>query len=185
MIVYLFIDLIAEIVVRCFFSMIHFILMALMESHFDFFQFRWLTVLAINQLLILYSIELNPFHSILVVGVVIYPIMSILQLKDLKKVDPFRTLIRVKGEYEEEEMLPRGGMTTISGKWETRQMAKEIGVDTIVSVGVMMYLMWLKEYVTPDFFHFVMCLGEDAAHSIWIIFLWLTFKCYFSKPISH
>ena len=64
-------------------------------------------------------------------------------------------------------------------------MAKEIGLDTIVSVGVMMYLMWLKEYVTPDFFHFFMCLGEDAAHSIWIIFLWLTFKCYFSKPISH
>jgi hypothetical protein len=165
--------------------MIHFILMALMESHFDFYQFRCLTVLAINQLLVLYSIELNPLHSMLVVGVVIYPIMSILQMKDLKKVDPFRTLIRVKGEYEEEEILPRGGMTTISGKWETRQMAKEIGLDTIVSVGVMMYLMWLKEYVTPDFFHFVMCLGEDAAHSIWIIFLWLTFKCYFSKPISH
>lgn len=48
-----------------------------------------------------------------------------------------------------------------------------------------MYLMWLKEYVTPDFFHFVMCLGEDATHSIWIIFLWLTFKCYLSKPTSH
>lgn len=41
-------------------------------------------------------------------------------MKDLKKIDPFRTLMRVKGENEEDEMLPRGGMSTISGKWETR-----------------------------------------------------------------
>jgi hypothetical protein len=42
------IDLVAEVVVRGFFTLVHFILMALMESHFDFYQFRWLTVLAIN-----------------------------------------------------------------------------------------------------------------------------------------
>jgi len=121
----------------------------------------------------------------LVIAAVVYPLMSILQMKDLKKIDPFRTLLRVKGEYEEDEMLPTGGMSTISGKWETRQMFKEIGIDSVLSIGIMMYLMWLKEYVTPDFFHFVICLGEDAAHSIWIIFLWLTFKCYFAKPTSH
>ena len=179
------IDLIAEIVVRVFFSLIHFILMALMESHFDFYQFRCLVCIAINQLLVLFSIELNPLHSLLMVLLVTYPLLTVLQMKDLKKIDPFKTLMRVKGEYDEDEILPRGGMSTHSEKWETRQMIKEIGFDTVISVGVMMYLMWLKEYVTPDFFHFVICLGEDAAHSIWIIFLWLTFKCYFSKPNSH
>jgi hypothetical protein len=86
--------------------------MALMESQFDFYQFRCLTCLALNQLLILFSIELNPLHSLIVVAMVTYPLLNILQVKDLKKVDPYKTVIRVKGEYEVDEILPRGGMST-------------------------------------------------------------------------
>ena len=68
----------------------------------------------------LFSIELNPLHSLLIVAIITYPVLTILQMKDLKKIDPFKTLIRVKGEYEDDEVLPRGGMSTHTMNWETR-----------------------------------------------------------------
>jgi hypothetical protein len=79
---------VVEIIVRIFFTAIFFIMFLLMESYFDFYQFRWLTCLAINQLLILTAVEINPIHSLALVAVVCTPLLNALQVKDLKKVDP-------------------------------------------------------------------------------------------------
>lgn len=83
------IDIVAEIVVRVFFSLLHFIMMGLLETEFDFYQFRWLICLFLNQLLILFSINVNPLHSLALLGILTYPLMSILKVQDLRKVDPF------------------------------------------------------------------------------------------------
>jgi hypothetical protein len=54
-------------------------------------------------------------------------------------------------------------------------------MDFVLSVGLLVYLMRLKESITPDFFHFIMCLTGDYCHTIWILFLWFTYKAYFIK----
>jgi hypothetical protein len=172
---------VAEIVVRIFFSMLHFIMMSLLETQFDFYQFRWLVCLFINQILILFSINVNPLHSLILLGVLTYPLMSVLKVQDLRKVDPFNQVIRVKGEYEEDEILPTAGLRTHSEKWQTRQVLKEIGWDILGSLMMLGYLLRMREWLTPDFFHFVMCVGEDACHSFWTFFLWLSYKCFYLK----
>ena len=42
----------------------------------------------------------------------------------------------------------------------------------------MSFLMIYKEDYTPDFFHFVVNLGEESCHYIWIMFLWLAYKAF-------
>ena len=155
--------------------------MSLLETQFDFYQFRWLVCLFINQILILFSINVNPLHSLILLGVLTYPLMSVLKVQDLRKVDPFNQVIRVKGEYEEDEILPTAGLRTHSEKWQTRQVLKEIGWDVLGSLMMLGYLLRMREWLTPDFFHFVMCVGEDACHSFWTFFLWLSYKCFYLK----
>lgn len=64
-------------------------------------------------------------------------------------------------------------------------MLVETASDFVVSVGLFVYLMMYRESLTPDFFHFVMCLGEDACHTLWTLLLWSTFKCFFTKQTAH
>lgn len=71
-----------------------------------------------------------------------------------------------------------------SQRRELRQLFMHVGAESIIGVALMMYLLINKDFVTPDFFHFVVCLGEDATHSLWCFFLWFTFKCYFIRKVS-
>jgi hypothetical protein len=145
-----------------------------METQYDFYQFRWLVTLALNQLLILFSVGLNPVHSLILLGFLTYPLLNVLQIADLKKIDPYNTLLK----KESDDILPRSGLATNRTKWDPKSFVQEYSIDTVFSVCLMIYLMSLKEDVTPDFFHFVMCLGEDLCHTIWVYFLWFTYKCF-------
>lgn len=40
----------------------------------------------------------------------------------------------------------------------------------------------MRESLTPDFLHFIMCLGDDACHTLWVFGLWFTFKTFYVKP---
>ena len=73
---------------RIFFTVIYFILMALIEQKMDFYQFRWLAVMSLNQVLVFFSVQIDPLHSLVLMGVVTYPFLSVLELADLRKVDP-------------------------------------------------------------------------------------------------
>lgn len=84
-----------EVVVRSFFSIIFFILIALIEQTLDFYMFRWMVVLCINQLLILFSVQANPLYSMIIVAIVMNPLLDILQVKDLKRIDP---LFKIKSK---------------------------------------------------------------------------------------
>ena len=55
-------------------------MMSLLETQFDFYQFRWLVCLFINQALILFSVNVNPLHSLILLGVLTYPLMSVLKV---------------------------------------------------------------------------------------------------------
>jgi hypothetical protein len=92
--------------------------------------------------------------------------------------------MRSKIEYEEDDIdvLPTDGKFTHSSKWENRQFFKELSLDALLSLALLVYLLCWRDSLTPDFFHYVMCLSEDACHSIWTFLLWLTYKCYFIKP---
>ena len=162
---------------RAFFSIIFFIMMAIMESQLDFYQFRWLATLAVNQLLVLFSVDANPLHSLIVVAVVLKPGLDLVQKQDLRRVDPFNTVI--KDLDSDDVLLP--GLTT---QTQPRKMMPKVGplaVESVIAVGVMVYLITWKEALTPDFLHFVMCLGDDACHTIWTFGLWLTFKTFYIK----
>lgn len=160
-------------------------MISLLEAQFDFYQFRWLVCLGLNQLFILCSVNVNPLHSLIVIGVVTKPVLDILRVQDLKKIDPYSQVMRSKIDYEEDDdvdILPTDGKFTHSSKWENRQLIKELSLDAFLSLALIVYLLCWRDNLTPDFFHFVMCLSEDACHSIWTFFLWLTYKCYFMKP---
>lgn len=86
--------MIIEVTVRCFFTAIFFILMALIEQNLDFYQFRWISILACNQILMLCSVVVNPVHSLIAVAVVTKPLLDILKIKDLRKIDPLVKLSR-------------------------------------------------------------------------------------------
>ena len=69
----------------------------------------------INATLNLFSIEVNPLHGMIVVGFVTYPILNVLYIKDLKKVDP-RSLLLMKNSQL--QVLPEGGLVTNSARRE-------------------------------------------------------------------
>ena len=54
-----------------------------------------------------------------------------------------------------------------------------VAIDTLLSVSMLVYLMRARESLTPDFFHFVVCLGEDACHTIWALLLWFGYKRFY------
>lgn len=152
--------------------------MALMESHFDFYQFRWLSCLAINQCLLLFAAEINPIHSLAVVAVVLTPLLNALQVKDLKKIDPYNSIIKSKKRGD--DILPSGGLTTQSRKRISREALQGIVIEAAFGIAILAYLLRIKEDLTPDFLHFVFSLGEDATHKIWIFSIWFAYKCFLS-----
>jgi hypothetical protein len=95
-------------------------------------------------------------------------------VKELRRVDPHNTILLKKSE-----ILPSGGLTTRSAKRDLREMVGGVAIEGIIGVGLMIYLVKMKEEVTPDFLHFVVCLGDDACHTIWIMVLWLASKCFY------
>jgi hypothetical protein len=90
-------------------------------------------------------------------------------------------VIRIKGEFEEDEVLPTSGLRTPSERWAMKQVFKEVSGDFVASLLMLGYLLRMREWLTPDFFHFVMCVGEDACHAIWTFLLWLAFKGFFHR----
>lgn len=113
--------------------------------------------------------------SLVIVGIITNPLLNQLENKELKRVDPLKMLIE-----NDDLILPTSGMQTNSSKGKIRTSLTHFAIDFIFSVGLMVYLFSIKDTITPDFFHFVMCLNEDLCHLIWIILLWLTYKTYYS-----
>ena len=62
-----------------------------------------------------------------------------------------------------------------------KQIAKEVSWDFVISLMMLGYLLRMRDWLTPDFFHFVMCVGEDACHAIWTFVLWLSFKGFYMR----
>mmetsp|Transcript_15737 Transcript_15737/g.26545 ORF Transcript_15737/g.26545 Transcript_15737/m.26545 type:complete len:262 (+) Transcript_15737:575-1360(+) len=52
--------------------------------------------------------------------------------------------------------------------------------DFLSSICVFSVLVVFREEVTPDLIHFLTCMVEEEAHFVWIMFLWLNFKCFLS-----
>jgi len=50
--------------------------------------------------------------------------------------------------------------------------------DFVFSIVLFCFFIAYREELTPEFFHFVTCMVEEEGHFIWIMFLWLTYKCY-------
>jgi hypothetical protein len=53
-------------------------------------------------------------------------------------------------------------------------------LEAAFGIAIFVYLMHIKEDLTPDFLHFVFSLGEDATHKIWIFSVWFAYKCFLS-----
>ncbi|CDW75090.1 UNKNOWN [Stylonychia lemnae] len=167
-------NLIIEVTVRIFFSVIFFIILALIEQNLDYYQFRWLTVLSINQILILWSVVANPFHSLIILAIVTHPLLNYLKALDLQRIDPMAIL--AQSQKDQDDILPSAGLVQKSTR-KDRAIIKTI-FDVIISVGLLVHLMLYKEEFTPDFFHFMVNLNEDYCHYIWILTMWLAFKSF-------
>jgi hypothetical protein len=49
--------------------------------------------------------------------------------------------------------------------------------DFFYSIAILVMLIIVRDDATPDFLHFMSCVVEEEAHFIWIMFLWIIFKC--------
>ena len=49
----------------------------------------------------------------------------------------------------------------------------------MLSVGLIVYLFYFMEEITPDFFHFVTCFEPIYGHYIWVFIIWSTYKVFF------
>lgn len=68
--------------------------------------------------MMLLSVEANPVQALINIAIVVYPLMNRLQIKDLKKIDPYNTLLRGN---KRDDVLPRSGLSTSSIKKETKE----------------------------------------------------------------
>lgn len=75
-------------------------------------------------------------------------------------------------------MLPASGFVSKSSKKQQLKTKLSAIKEALISVAVMAFLMIYKEDYTPDFFHFIVNLGEDSCHYIWVCFLWFTYKAF-------
>lgn len=57
--------------------------------------------------------------------------------------------------------------------------------SSIFSIGLLTVLIRYREPLTPDFLHFTTCLPEEEAHFIWIMFLWLCYKCWLTLDTNQ
>jgi len=46
------------------------------------------------------------------------------------------------------------------------------------SILLLCVLIKYRDPLTPDFLHFTTCMVEEEAHFIWVMFLWLSYKCF-------
>lgn len=67
-----------------------------------------------------------------------------------------------------------------SSKNSKRQVVFSLILDTVLSASLLVYLIYSRDSLTPDFLHFVVCLGEEACHTIWALTMWFAFKRFYS-----
>ena len=48
----------------------------------------------------------------------------------------------------------------------------------IFSIALLCVLIKYRDALTPDLLHFTTCMVEEEAHFIWVMFLWLCYKCF-------
>ena len=68
--------MVVEIIIRFFFTVFHFVLLAIIENNLDFLKFRVLFNMSINMLMVTFSTEANPLQTILMNVVLTYPILN-------------------------------------------------------------------------------------------------------------
>lgn len=68
-----------------------------------------------------------------------------------------------------------GGGGSIQAAWT--KAAESQFFDSSVSIVIFSLLVWCREPLTPDIFHFVMCVDEEEVHYLFVSCLWLFYKC--------
>ena len=58
-------------------------------------------------------------------------------------------------------------------------------VDFAWSACVLSGLIYARKEVTPDLMHFITCMVDEEADFMWIMFLWLTRKCFLTMDASY
>jgi len=50
--------------------------------------------------------------------------------------------------------------------------------ESSVSIFLLTLMFYLRDYLTPDFIHFILCVADDEASVLFVTGLWLIHKCY-------
>lgn len=50
--------------------------------------------------------------------------------------------------------------------------------DSSFSIFLLTLMLYLREYLSPDFIHFILCVADDEASVLFVTGLWLIHKCY-------
>lgn len=78
---------------------------------------------------------------------------------------------------------PGGSIGRMQSTWQKASESQFF--DSSMSVVLLCVLIWCREPLTPDIFHFVMCVDEEEVHFLFVSCLWLFFRCWLEPDPSY
>mmetsp|Transcript_19188 Transcript_19188/g.29391 ORF Transcript_19188/g.29391 Transcript_19188/m.29391 type:complete len:361 (+) Transcript_19188:10-1092(+) len=182
-------NLMTDVMVRVFFFIIQVILMFIFEHKLHLFQMKLLLQVFLNAVFIFFSAQMNPIFTYILLSVLMGPQFRRIYKRYQREIDQalkndvslevytHQTDKKLHDESQDQDIpLPTTSSKSSLG-------AEDSVLDTpwfsfFMSIALFSFLIWMREELTPDFFHFVTCMVEEEGHFIWIMYLWLNYKCF-------
>jgi hypothetical protein len=166
-----------------------------------FFQHKLLVLTTLNSCFILVAVPMDPARTFLLVAAICTPYFRRAE-KELER--------DIEQAFEDDVSLeyykqPRPGANGQPGQGEQDGQAALPGasgreresflsklnltldnpfLDFLLSTGVLIWLIYSRKDIVPDVMHFITCFVDEEADFLWIMFLWLTRKCYLTMGSS-
>jgi hypothetical protein len=184
------------LLVRGFFLLIQTLLLLIFEARLHFFQVFSLALTYANALLLATGCKTNPLASYLLLSLLSTPLFNRLSRKYASSID--RALQEdINLEFyshktcpqpdssENDLPLPQGSRSERQKETALDRFFQSPAFEFLVSIGLLSLLITFREDLTPDLLHFVTCMVEEEGHFLWVMLLWLSFKCFLSLDPSQ
>mmetsp|Transcript_38094 Transcript_38094/g.36451 ORF Transcript_38094/g.36451 Transcript_38094/m.36451 type:complete len:274 (+) Transcript_38094:55-876(+) len=170
-----------EITIRVLFTIFHFLIIFIIENNLDFRKFRTILNMGLNMLMVTFSVEANPVHTIVIISIMTYPLLNIAddssrQFKERVEEESAKKMLN-----QDDELPEMGLLTKPKHLFGIQTRLIQSGMAT----GFLGVLLYTCEELTPDFFHFATSFEPEYGHYLWVFLLWSTYKCFFIHESSN
>jgi len=158
-------------------------------------------VTTLNSFFILMAVPMDPLRTILLVAVATQPYFRRLEKeleRDIEKsfeddcsLDYYKyRKPGANGQPGQGEQDGQAALPGASGRGRESFLSKlnlsldNPFIDFVISTGLLTWLIYSRKVIVPEVMHFITCFVDEEADFLWIMFLWLTRKCYLTMGAS-